>query len=854
MTFVWCHDSSYDIPTSLRLFGLISNLLQQSVPTDPDTPKFCIDVNVEFRSTKNDPKPKYVNAGKTQYGSNGTYWIRTDATLSQIRALIQNGFAIRYGTKLLGTRYKTNFVDTNFFFIDIDKTTDPDAIDKSIQKYATSAFLIYKTPSYTPENPRHRIVFRLSERLDTWQDTKALLQTLIRRETNEVFSPDSSCVDPCRFSYGALSSDAVVFYNEQNTFDLSTLRSTPDYESFYNALTNQRTDSITSNDKYHSRLIRCLREVFNNDINAFLLSLGLEYDFSFESVSPDFEGLKWEGKNPFSQTNASGKSLVCSLKDGRIIFYDRSSESDGASIFGFYNCVKNDLPVLEDTLEWDEFQDLYNNFLAQLLINPVDSNELYYVDEKNKKRQKDITFILDTYIYPKMRGLCYRCENISNNQIMGYLYFLYSSSGKIGWRKTENINDFRHQVIEVFKSVFDNTPEWIYRKLTESVLSNLPDYLIKSDLPSPDLNYLPFSNGLYNLHTKELKSFTPKVWFFVDEILPYPYKPSTGIGYKTLIQALKQSEVSTEDKQIILNSYLLVMHRSYYRVSKYLYFYGDTSTGKTSIAKVFAYSLKCPIHNTNEVTFEPKHLGAILNEVTVLDEVKSLHKIAGQLSTYVRDFTLGKGNTFTYCDKYVKSRKETRPITFIMTGEDLIFSTSYNGTPDGSAQRLIAVQFNKPVFDREAPLYEISEANSPLLHDLACWAVEQPTDRTQKRIDWLKHLIRDSKSKQAERVNDAMASGDPFIDFISTFQVDPLWDGDHKKDGITSYSQLELVSAYQAITGDTTYKTSSDRNRFMQQFGRKIRKHFPLYEGRRVSKNNGESYRYFGIKFTDETK
>lgn len=128
------------------------------------------------------------------------------ATLTplQLAEHIQQGRAFTLGYFNSNRRTKATFVSSQLLALDLDNCpldTDQIADDPFIRQYA---YLIYRTPSYTPEIPKHRVLFVLDEpvtgnhAVTRWE---AMQKGLLRHMAH--LNPDSACKDAARLFYGS---------------------------------------------------------------------------------------------------------------------------------------------------------------------------------------------------------------------------------------------------------------------------------------------------------------------------------------------------------------------------------------------------------------------------------------------------------------------------------------------------------------------------------------------------------------------------------------------------------------------------------------------------------------------------
>lgn len=836
----WSIDPSNTTPPldKLYFYNEISNIYK----TQDDSPKILAEICAQYKSTPSEPKPKKENGGRNNknFNKDGSYWLSGSFTLDTIRQLVSSGFIFRYGVKNFGTKYKENFVSQQIFFLDIDSDQ---SISESIEQFSDTAFLIYRTPSYTEENQKHRILFCLPEPIYDWKQSSTIYQILL----NTYQKADKSCKDPSRVCYPTIDPiNGFEFFNPNNrlTVDFDS----EEFRSIYAILSSPQQTNTANGSRFHLPLIKSLETDFEWDLNAFLLSIGLTFDFDFKEISADFDGKKWQGFNPFSRTNASGTSLVASVKDGKIIFYDRSSsENDGATIYGLIDSVENKYSCLVDALDYEDFQKLVYRVFGDLKIKLLDyASDCHYIDEKGKPKLKDIITILNDFVYPELKGFLYHYPNIFDNSLNGDIYYIYSSKG---WYQSQSKDSLRSIIIDKFQEIFRmDMPSKLINSLNDKVLIAIPEYLRLESRPIPNVNYQFFANGYYDLEKKTLNPYSNKIWYFRDEVLPYPYKPSTGEAIELLQQGFNQSALIEEDQQILKTSLILIAQNQFFKTQKFLYLYGITTSGKSAFSSIIAKMFNCMIHSADTVNKSGEdYIGTYIKKVTVLDEVVSVTKIMSTIMTTVRN-TNDQGVTFRYRNLHEKHYQKTIPFSLILNGEVLTLGKTNTGQ-QGQSKRIIPVEFLTQL-DPNNNAYKTILSTPSLLHDLFCWAVEQDYSQNQSRIDWLMNLSETPDSIQSERLGGLLTTSDPFFDFLNHFDADPNFDGETFANAY-SFDSSQLLDWYRTSTGDfESYKFSSDRARLAQKFTRSIREKFPKFREKRVGK--AKVTNYYGVVFSND--
>lgn len=834
----------------LPLIPEIESILE-AYPASEEKDSFLIEINSFVKSTSETPKPDNINGGQKKYGEHGVYWVSAECSLTAITTLIERGFCLRLGVKWGGTSYKSHFVSTNFIYLDFD---EKQTVSESVSMFEPFAFLVYGTPSYTVENQKHRVLIRLSDPVSDASKIVSLLHYF--RETFPCVDP--SCVDPARVMYGSLGN--IFHHNDSAILNVEDVFNDPAFIKIHHDLNKKESVNTPtgSENKFHKPLIQALAKQHGYDLNSFFKQLGIDFEFNFKKIPADFDGHKWEGSNPFSPTNSSGTSLVVSIKDGKILVSNRAN-NDGGTIFGFVECLKQGYDTFsDDCLDSEAFTKCFHSCLRALEIDSPDLGEksIYWIDPATgKQKLRDIVDILERDIIPEIEGYFYRCPNVANNVGTGENYYVYNAK-KGTWTVSQEYSALiRELILPTFQDVFGRSMPGSYiNGLTNRVLTQAINDLVIYSVPVSSEHHVFFSNGAFNLLTKQLESYTPELWCMDDEKLKYPYRKVNSNAAKLLVKGLKQAGVIKEDRRIVLSSFILSMQKKFYKTNKALYLAGVTTTGKSSTAEIFAKAQGCSLQSASDVSNNPDHFGSFLRPVTVLDEVSSVARVANQISTLVRaESADGRGWTFRFCDKYVKAYQKTLPITLILTGESFSLGSMKGSGIDGMSKRMITVEFLNQVRDERNNVWKTFHENINLVEELACWAVTQGFSKWQDRVKWLKDRINDKSSKQQERCEQLLQNQDNLHIFITHFSEDPLFDGRSMKNGYTqSFTGQEIVELYKQLTNDDDMvRTSSDRVRFLQRFSSKMKQLYPKFGSYKTRIGSSLVYKYFGIVVND---
>lgn len=125
-------------------------------------------------------------------------------TTEQIATHITTGKAICVSACKKNWRNEENFISAQLIGVDYDHNTSVRdlALNKFIEQYG---FLIYATPSSTPENPRSRVLFMLDAPIENLATYKVYVKRLL--QSLSIGNIDEQCKDGVRIFYGSDTDD-----------------------------------------------------------------------------------------------------------------------------------------------------------------------------------------------------------------------------------------------------------------------------------------------------------------------------------------------------------------------------------------------------------------------------------------------------------------------------------------------------------------------------------------------------------------------------------------------------------------------------------------------------------------------
>lgn len=140
----------------------------------------------------------------------GNSFIPTELTLPDFIQHVLSGGAFTPGYFKGRSRNKKTFISSQLLGLDFDQgiSVADCAAHPFIKQYA---FLIYPTPSSTPELPKTRVLFLLSEPVYEVARWEAMQRGMIQHFAD--WKPDPACKDAARLFYGSDKSGAIEVHH-----------------------------------------------------------------------------------------------------------------------------------------------------------------------------------------------------------------------------------------------------------------------------------------------------------------------------------------------------------------------------------------------------------------------------------------------------------------------------------------------------------------------------------------------------------------------------------------------------------------------------------------------------------------
>ncbi|NJM21201.1 MAG: hypothetical protein HC907_22045 [Richelia sp. SM1_7_0] len=286
---------------------------------------------------------------QTTFLPNAVRWTTEDdkVTIKDVWESAQNGFTIRGGIKI-GGNSKEHVTESYFLLADIDNADNGKTVsykESTATKWGVYANFWYASPSFTEDNQKHRLGFQFS-RPCTVAEHETIGKFLKDEFLEQEIVIDPSCFDAGRLFYGSARKDVGEFfgYDILPVDDILELAKTKDENKYFNHSTNKiskgsnhnvispkgksEKKEISPNASITDKVLDYFyNEIFINKLNGDVSALYDIYDHKLTRCTPDETDMidKYEGSNPFSDTNKSGKSFViCCWENQLPAFVDRS--------------------------------------------------------------------------------------------------------------------------------------------------------------------------------------------------------------------------------------------------------------------------------------------------------------------------------------------------------------------------------------------------------------------------------------------------------------------------------------------------------------------------------------------------
>ena len=180
--------------------------------------KKCIDCNLSKSHFSNKPTKVQVPVINNELATGQQY----NLPINILKEKIEQGYT--FTPALIATAYngvisriQESWTSQQLFALDIDDITNvPELINKCI-KLGLKPFLVYRSFSWTPNNPKYRLLFKTIDPVNDYRVAKVILLALM----NIFDESDKACKDLSRLFFGTKFESS--FYNPDYDLDLNIL-------------------------------------------------------------------------------------------------------------------------------------------------------------------------------------------------------------------------------------------------------------------------------------------------------------------------------------------------------------------------------------------------------------------------------------------------------------------------------------------------------------------------------------------------------------------------------------------------------------------------------------------------------
>lgn len=156
-------------------------------------------------------------------GDIGRGWKAVEWSIDEITNHLMQGFPISVARLSGDHRLIENFVSSQIIGIDFDTGPDPDTLVQEDEWIARYAFLVYMTPTSTPDKPRSRALFILDKPITDRSVYQRLVLKMLQKYGS--LGADKQCKDPVRVFFG---SDKRQYTLRDKTLEIARIMTLPD--------------------------------------------------------------------------------------------------------------------------------------------------------------------------------------------------------------------------------------------------------------------------------------------------------------------------------------------------------------------------------------------------------------------------------------------------------------------------------------------------------------------------------------------------------------------------------------------------------------------------------------------------
>ncbi len=329
-----------------------------------------------------------------------------------------------------------------------------------------------------------------------------------------------------------------------------------------------------------------------NDKN---LAIGLHADIKIGTVA-SYEVLKDNGVERMIEWDYEPEALPVWLTPIKVkVGFLDQEEGDGRNqaLFNYILSLQaNGMSQAEAT----ETLQIINKYVIK---EPLKDKELQVI-LRDEAFKKPIFYKGDTFLFEKFSEYLIKQFNIKkiNGQLHIYKNGIY----------VEGLNHIEHEMIQII-------PHLSRAKRTETL--NYIDIVLNESIQNSPAEFIAFKNGIVNIKTGELLSFTPQI--VMTNQIPWNYEPKCE-KHKLMDTVL--NNISVNDKQIRTLIEEMIGYTLYARneLGKCFILVGDGENGKSTLLTL----LQTLIGEKNIAGLDLKNLGDRFSTVTLFNKLVNI--------------------------------------------------------------------------------------------------------------------------------------------------------------------------------------------------------------------------------------
>lgn len=736
------------------------------------------------------------------------FWETVEVTIDELKVFIDSGHTIRGAVKQ-GGNSKNNVASVNTLYMDFDSSQS--ITETKNHPFSQSAFIIYPSPSFTEENQKHRLGFRLSRSVNV-EESEIIYAALL----DAYKQGDKSTKDAGRLFFGTALEAEILSYNAvlpvENFLNLGKMlknssEKKSSVQSSIKTLNSKSSipvsdESLKQVDSHEykvtthpgqSNFFRKLDDfVFNEifvgkyqgDINQFCCYY--QHNFS-DWVTENDKSLNWKGSN----LGGDGTGLWVYLsKDTENALPCFNTSRDGQGHNWIWYAMEGgkytgELPY-SITMKGKDFDTIVGLFFSKHGFEYNRENFLAKRSDEEKNKLKKALYYecLETYTKtaPTYIKMCSWDKTAKT--------FLYYDIRGGKWDITDQIDQiFRCTIIPLLDSMvitpFNNEHELNYSAryfLTRCQVKEVPvqikaeiiDSLKYDDiyprvsnlidlLKSRDEKIIPLSNGDFNNETGEFKpTFNPEI----NNQTRYSFKYKTNYsndGIEALDNWLNSMYDHQDIRDLIKSWLVLNVAGIASKTERMVNIYGAPKTGKSTIMNLISsllgndlcYSMNAKKLNAdNRFSFqslEGKHAVVFDEFSATKDAWEQIKMLSGNSHELIIDV----------------EHKGLKPYNSLFIGGITTLSQDnfkVSNADDGGVRRRLTMIYHS--VNKSCPeIKSLAEVltKQEIIESLFLWCIHQSADEHLKRfID-----LAENSSAFNDSIKDVMQHNDKTLQFVS---------------------------------------------------------------------------------------